>query len=42
MRNIFWSMTLVIACLLGAFTAQAQNRATANNAKMTNWIWLST
>ena len=32
MRNIFWSMTLVIACLLGAFTAQAQNRATANNA----------
>ena len=30
MRNIFWSMTLVVACLFGAATAQAQKQVTAN------------
>lgn len=32
MRNIFWSMTLVVACLFGAATAQAQKQVTTNNA----------
>lgn len=31
MRNIFWNMALVVACLSGAFTIQAQNQAATGN-----------
>ena len=42
MRNIFWSMTLVVACLFGAATAQAQKQVTANNAIVPGEVWNDT
>lgn len=42
MRNIFWSVTLAVACLLGAFAAQAQNQATTNNAITPGEVWNDT
>ena len=39
MRNIFWSMTLVVACLFGAATVQAQKQVTANNAIVPGEVW---
>ena len=42
MRNIFWSMTLVVACLLGAATAQAQKQVTTNNAIVPGEVWNDT
>ena len=42
MRNIFWSMTLVVACLFGAATAQAQKQVTTNNAIVPGEVWNDT
>jgi len=42
MRNIFWSMTLIVACLFGAATAQAQKQVTTNNAIVPGEVWNDT
>ena len=42
MRNIFWSMTLIVACLFGVATAQAQKQVTTNNAIVPGEVWNDT
>lgn len=38
----FLSMTLVVACLFGAATAQAQKQVTTNNAIVPGEVWNDT